>query len=113
MHGILAKITTASYIAFLKTILKNSHKSGTGDTALIKKLKKKHVLKTWKCLFVLCLPLVTIFVTIDHNVFSNTVLSILRYFLFTEASFEPITFLLISHPFVLNCPRQVQVLFGR
>ena len=63
-------------------------------------------------MFLLCLHLATIFVTIQNNVFNNTVLSILRHVRFTEASFKPITFLPIFHPFVLNWPLQEQVYFG-
>ena len=97
----LCKINTSSYIVCLKTILKNNQASGRGDPALLEKLKKKHVLKTWTCLFLLCLHLATIFVTVQQNVFSNTVLSLLiRHVYFTEGSFE------LSSQFVLNWPLQ-------
>ena len=110
----LCKITTSSYVLCLKTILQNNQTSGIGDPALLEKLmKKKNVLKTWACLFLLCLHLATIFITIQQNVFSNTVLSLLiNHICFTEASIEPITFLPIFHPFVLNWPLQKQVPFG-
>ena len=103
----LSKISSFSYIVCLKTILKNSQTSGRGDPALL-----KHVLKTCTCLFHMFVHLATIFVTIQHNVISNTVLRILRHVHFTEASFEPIIFLLIFYPFVLNWPLQKQVDFG-
>ena len=74
----LCKITTFGYVVCLKTILKNSQTSGRGDPALLKKLKKKYVLKAWACLCLLCLHLATIFVTIQQNAFSNTVLRILN-----------------------------------
>ena len=93
----LCKITTSSYVVCLKTILKNSQTFGRGDPALLKKLKKKYVLKAWACLCLLCLHLATIFVTIQQNAFSNTVLRILKHVCFTEASFEPIKFLTIFH----------------
>ena len=54
----------------------------------------------------------TVFATIQHDVFSKTVLSILRHFRFMEASFEPVTSLPMFHPFVLNWPLQEQVHFG-
>ena len=45
------------------------------------------------------------FVTIQQNAFGNTVLSLLiRHVCFTEASFEPKSFLPNFHPFVLNWP---------
>ena len=97
----LCKITTSNYVVCLKTILKNNQTSGRSDPALLKKLRK-NVLTAWTCLFLLCLHLATIFVTIGQNAFRNTVLRILRHVCFTEASFEPITFLPIFHPFVLN-----------
>ena len=87
----------------LKNILKSNKKSGRGDPALLKRLKA--------CLFLLCLHLAENFVTIQHNVFSNVVLSILRHARFTEASFEPITFLPIFLPFLLNWPLQGEVYF--
>ena len=98
----LCKITTSSYVVCLKTISKNNQASGRGGPAPLKKLKKRYVLKACVCLFLLCLHLTLIFVTVQQNTFSNTVLSILRHVCFTETSFEPITFLLIFHPFVLN-----------
>ena len=76
----LCKITTSNYIACLKTILKNNQTSGRGDPALLEKPKRKHGHgQSWICLFLLCLHLATFCVTIQHNVFSNTVLSFSRY----------------------------------
>ena len=99
----LCKVTNSSYVVCLKIILKNNQTSDRGDPAVLKKLKKKkHVLKAWACLFLLCLYLATIFVTIQNNVFSNTVLSTLRHVCFTEAFFESITFLTIFSLILLS-----------
>ena len=63
----------------LKTTLKSNQTSGRSDHALLEKLKRKHVWKTWVCLLSLCLHLAVIFVTSQHNVFSNTVRSLLMH----------------------------------
>ena len=56
------KIFTSNYIVSLHTILKINQTSGTGDSTLLKKLKRKHVLKRGHIF--LCLEFTTIFVTI-------------------------------------------------
>ena len=73
----LCKITTSNYIVWLKTILKNTQKSGRGYLSVLRRLKKKHVWKAWTCLFLLVLLLATTFVTIQHKVISNRVLNLL------------------------------------
>ena len=74
----LCKITTSNYVACLKTTLKDNQTSGRGHPALLQKLKRKHVRNTMD-MFVLWLHLATIFVTIQHNVFGNTVQSLLKH----------------------------------
>ena len=74
----LCKITNSNYIACLKIILKRNQISRRGYPALLQKLKRKDVLKTAD-MFLLWLHLATIFVTIEHNVYSNTVRSLLRH----------------------------------
>ena len=72
---------------------------------------RKNLFLMHEHVYFLCLHLAPTSVTIHQNVFSNTVLSILRHVCFAEASFEPITFFPIFHPFVLNWPLQEQVDF--
>ena len=81
--------------------MKNNQTSGI-EVTLLKKFNKKHVLRACTCLFLWCPHLATVFVTIQHNVFSNAVLGILRHVHFTEASFEPTTFPSIFYPFVIT-----------
>ena len=47
------KIFTSNYIVSLHTILKINQTSGTGDSTLLKKLKRKHVLKRGHIFFML------------------------------------------------------------
>ena len=116
----LCKITTSNYIVWLKTILKNNQKSGRGYLSVLRRLKKKHVWKAWTCLFLLVLLLATTFVTIQYKVISNRVLNLsstvvqVNFGIYCSSiiSFEPINFLPIFHPFVLNWPLKEQVHFG-
>ena len=66
----LSKIINSNYIVCLKRILTNNQTSGRGDPAFHKKLRKG------MSMFLLFLHLATIFVTIQYNTFSNTVVTL-------------------------------------
>ena len=63
----LCKITISSNINCLKAILKNNQTFGRGDQFSLKSLSKKCL--EGMGMFVLCLHLTTIFVTIQHIAF--------------------------------------------
>ena len=73
----LCKITTSNYIAYLKKILKNNQASGRSDPPPLESLRENIFEKHGHVCFLYAY--INVFVTIQHNVFSNTALSLLRH----------------------------------